>query len=95
MTHKFFRHGVKPGDLRGQLLVAAGHAGHRRLGAPGRAGRAAGAEPGRHVGLPPAGLPGQVLVQRLGCGENQVAQLVAGWGAGLDRPGAGHSQRLY
>jgi hypothetical protein len=93
MTHEFFQHGVKPGDLRGQLLVAAGDAGHRRLGALGRAGRLAGAQPGRHVDLPPGGLPGQLLAQRLGCGEDQVTQLVACLGAGLDRVGPGHPQR--
>jgi hypothetical protein len=27
--------GIQPGDLCGQLLVAAGHAGHRRFGALG------------------------------------------------------------
>src|SRR5215467_10167826 len=34
-AHEFVQHGIQPGDLRGQLLAAAGQAGHRRFGAFG------------------------------------------------------------
>ena len=39
------------------------------------------------------GQPGEPPADLLGCGEDQVAQLVAGLGAGLDRAGPGHPQR--
>jgi hypothetical protein len=35
---EFLERGIEPGDLRGQLVVAAGHAGHCRFGAFGGAG---------------------------------------------------------
>jgi hypothetical protein len=72
-------------------VVTAGHAGHCRFGAFGGAGQVLRAEPGRQVHLPLAWQPGELLADLLGCGEDQVTQLVAGLGAGLDRAGPGHS----
>jgi hypothetical protein len=85
--------GIQPGDLGGQILVAAGRRSHRCLGAFGGTGQVAGAEPGRRFRLPLAGQPGDLLAQRPGCGEDQAAQRVAGPGAGLDRCRAGRFQR--
>jgi hypothetical protein len=92
VAEQFLERGIQPGDLRGQLVVAAGHAGHRRFDAFDRAGQVVRAEPGCQVHLPLAGQPGQLPADLLGCGEDQITQLVAGLGAGLDRPGPGHFQ---
>src|SRR5215472_10010003 len=86
VTHEFVQCGIQPGDLNGELLVAVGHAGHRGLGALGRAGRVAGAEPGCQLHPPRTGQPGQLLAHLLRCGEDQVAQLVAGWVRALTAP---------
>ena len=58
MGDELLEGGVQPGDLCGQLLVAAGLAGHRRLGAFGWDGQVAGPEPGGRIHLPLAGQPG-------------------------------------
>ncbi len=85
--------GVQLGDLGGQRLVAAGHRGHRGLRAFGRAGQVAGKEPGGQRYPLRRGQAGQPCPQDLGGGDNEVAELVSGLGAGLDRAAAGHLQR--
>jgi hypothetical protein len=85
--------GVQLGDLGGQHLVAAGHGGHRGLHAFGRAGQVAGAEPGGQGDPLRRGQAGQLVPHLLGGGDDQVAELVAGLGAGLDRAAAGDPQR--
>jgi hypothetical protein len=56
--------GVEPDDLRGQLLVAAGHAGPSPP-SPSSAGHVAGPEPCGGPLLLVAGQPGQLLPQHL------------------------------
>jgi hypothetical protein len=62
------------------------------LAAPAGLVRSPGAEPGRHLDPLGSGQASQFLPQRLGGGDDQAAELVAGLGAGLDRAAAGHLQ---
>jgi pimeloyl-ACP methyl ester carboxylesterase len=89
VSEEFLERGVEPGDLCGQLVMAAGHTGHR---SPSAVGRAAGPESSRRLRLPGRRQPRQLLPRRLGRGHDQVAHLVAGLGAGLDRTAPGHPQ---
>jgi len=81
--------GVQVGDLGLQALVAARQAGQGLPGCLNGIRGVPGPEPSREVHAGGGRQQGELRAQRLGGGDDQIAQPVAGLGAGLDRAASG------